>query len=220
MKMRNAIPYISLVTALVVAGGLSCGADEPVIGGPCEGCELVFNGMPEILSWRARIAPPEEPGEALTIEGVVTDQEGRPAVGIIVYAYHTNAAGIYPPASTRHGRLRGWTRTDDMGRYHFDTIRPGAYPGRSVAQHVHMHIIEPGVATYWITSIVFSDDPLLTEKRRREALDGRGGSGVVEPIATLCSARKSRATNDERAGRGVNTGAGTPSVEVQRIVRE
>jgi protocatechuate 3,4-dioxygenase beta subunit len=180
--MRSAITYVPLVTALVLAGGLPCGADEPVIGGPCEGCELVFAEIPETLLSRARIAPPDEPGESLIIEGVVTDQDGRPAVGVIVYAYHTDATGIYPPASTRHGRLRGWAQSDEMGRYRFDTIRPGAYPGRSVAQHVHMHVIEPGVATYWITSIVFSDDPLLTDTRRRQALDGRGGSGLVKPI--------------------------------------
>ena len=138
--------------------------------------------MPESVEWQERIAPADARGEPLRIEGVVSDPQDRPAPGIIVYAYHTNAAGIYPPASTRHGRLRGWTRTDDMGRYHFDTIRPVAYPGRSIAQHVHMHVIEPGVATYRIASIVFSDDPLLTDTRRRQALDGRGGCGLVEPI--------------------------------------
>lgn len=176
-----------MVSALLLALALACapaegnGQREPVIGGPCEGCELVFEGMPGEMGWAARIAPPEEPGEPLVIEGVVTDAEGRPAEGVIVYAYHTDASGIYPPASTRHGRLRGWVRTDGEGRYRFETIRPGAYPGGTEPQHVHMHVIEPGRATYWIDSIHFRDDPLLSEERIRVEAEGRGGRAMVDP---------------------------------------
>jgi protocatechuate 3,4-dioxygenase beta subunit len=137
--------------------------------------------MPDSLTSEARIAPRGESGEPLRIEGVVADGEGRPVEGVIIYAYHTDSEGIYPAASTRHGRLRGWARTDEAGLYRFDTIRPGAYPGRTIPQHVHMHIIEPAYATYWIDSIHFSDDPLLTEERRRDLVNDRGGNGIVEP---------------------------------------
>jgi len=139
--------------------------------------------MPEAIASRARVAPPAEPGQPLAIEGTVTDREGRPAPGVIVYAYHTDASGIYPRAATRHGRLRGWARTDEAGRYRFDTIRPGAYPGRSAPQHVHMHVIEPGVGTYWIADIVFTDDPLLSAGQRRPTGRERGGSGVATPAS-------------------------------------
>lgn len=54
--------------------------------------------------------------------------------------------------------------------------------GRSIPQHVHMHVIEPGDATYWIDSLVFSDDPLLSEADRRDARDARGGGGLVVPV--------------------------------------
>jgi protocatechuate 3,4-dioxygenase beta subunit len=157
-------------------------ADEPVIGGPCEGCELVFVGMPGELASEARIAPPEEPGEAMRIEGTVTSADGRPAPGIVIYAYHTDAAGVYPRAETRHGRLRGWARADGQGRYAFKTIRPGAYPGRSIPQHVHMHVIEPGHSTYWIASIEFEDDPLFSNRSTRDSTKRRGGNGLVAPI--------------------------------------
>ena len=174
---------LAAAAALILLLGPPAAADdEPVIGGPCEGCELVFVGMPESLSTEARIAPPDEPGEPMRIEGIVTDSDGRPAAGVIVYAYHTDAGGIYPAASTRHGRLRGWARTDDNGYYRFDTIRPGAYPEGTVPQHVHMHVIEPGYATYWIQSIQFAEDSLLTARQRRRAVAGRGGSGLVEPV--------------------------------------
>jgi protocatechuate 3,4-dioxygenase beta subunit len=153
----------------------------PVIGGPCEGCELVFEGMPEELSARARIAPPGEPGEPLRIEGRVVTQQGVPVPGVIVYAYHTDENGVYPQAATRHGRLRGWARTDADGRYVFETIRPASYPDSRVPQHVHMHVIEPSRATYYIDSIVFADDPLLDAEARERDETARGGNGLVRP---------------------------------------
>jgi protocatechuate 3,4-dioxygenase beta subunit len=174
-------PAALTVLALVIA--TAAPAEEPVIGGPCEGCENVFVGIPdtEEIGPRERIAPKGEKGEALVIEGTVRDEEGQPVAGIIVYAYHTNAKGVYPRSDTRHGGLRGWARTDGEGHYRFDTIRPGGYPGGSTPQHVHMHVIEPGRCTYYIDDIVFDDDPLLTAGRRRGYVRGRGGSGLGHP---------------------------------------
>lgn len=153
----------------------------PVIGGPCQGCELVFEGMPEHLSDSARIAPPEEPGEPLVLEGLVRHGDGSPAAGIIVYAYHTDAGGVYPKDVTWHGRLRGWARTNTAGRYRFTTIRPAGYPGGAENAHIHMHVIEPDKGTYYIDNVIFDDDPDLPRRVRQNAENGRGGSGLTYP---------------------------------------
>ena len=123
---------------------------EPIVGGPCEGCDAVFQGRPADLSFVARIAPTEEPGEPMRIEGKVMHHNGTAAAGTIVYAYHTNSEGIYPRderfrgrAAYRHGTLRGWVKADEHGRYRFDTVRPSGYPNSDTPQHVHMHVIEP-----------------------------------------------------------------------------
>lgn len=161
---------------------------EPIIGLPCEGCEAVFQGLPESLSWKSRIAPEDEPGEPARIHGTVYDPSGKPAPGVIVYAYHTDSRGIYPrderlkgQAAYRHGRLRGWVISNAEGRYQFDTIRPASYPDGKTPAHVHMHVIEKGCCTYYIDSIHFEDDVRLTRKEREESREGRGGSGVVQP---------------------------------------
>ena len=151
---------------------------EAVIGGPCEGCEWVFDDQPETLRSLARIAPPGEPGMPMIIEGTVTSIRGAPAANVIVYAYHTDRTGIYPPAANRHGRLRGWVLTDAEGHYRFDSIRPGAYPSRNVPEHVHMHVIEPRVGTYFIENLEFKDDPLNSSRSR----ENRGGDGFVMPV--------------------------------------
>ena len=153
-------------------------AREPILGGACEGCDWVYDGMPARPGSVARIAPAGEPGVPMTLEGVVT--RGRvPAAGVIVYAYHTNQAGLYPVAANRHGSLRGWAKTDRDGRYRFDSIRPGAYPSRDIAEHVHMHVIEPGIGTYYIDNVEFLDDRLL-DSSIPESL--RGGSGRTMPV--------------------------------------
>lgn len=176
------MPRPALVLLPWVLLSLACGAQEPVLGGPCEGCEWVFEGKPKAPPSEARIAPEGEPGRPLVIRGTVRDLAGRPVPGTVVYAYHTDAGGIYPPAATRHGRLRGWAAADAKGEYAFRTIRPGAYPGRSAPEHVHVHVIEPGKGTYWIDDLVFDDDPLLGPEARRQMLRGRGGEGLGKPV--------------------------------------
>src|SRR5688572_23327167 len=126
---------ILLLLALSCAADGS-GAQEPVIGGPCENCEAVFDGRPTTPASRARIAPPAEKGEPMLLRGRVLDASGKSRPGVIVYAYQTNAEGIYPTSnanrgrpSHRHGLLRAWARSDAGGRYAFDSIRPAGYPG-------------------------------------------------------------------------------------------
>jgi len=191
---------------------------EPIIGGPCEGCEGVFEGMPSSPGSVARIASPDEPGEPMTIDGTVRDQGGRPAQGIIVYAYHTDADGIYRPDTTspgvsgrRHGQLRAWATTDSLGHYRFLTIRPGHYPGRNAPAHVHMHIIEPGCCTYYIASIHFDDDPLLSDATRQSDADGRGGSGLTHPTRDADGVWHVR--------RDIQLGAGVPGYAEARAKR-
>ena len=188
---------ITLAVPVVLVAALGCTfaqdpaasrEREPIVGKPCEGCEAVFEGLPEELSSLSRIAPADEPGEGMRIEGTVSDLDGRPVAGVIVYAYHTDAEGVYPRderlrdgAAYRHGRLRGWAKTDENGRYGFETIRPASYPKTDVPAHVHMHLIEPGRCTYYIDSIHFTDDPFVSEADRKRWSTGRGGSGLIDP---------------------------------------
>jgi protocatechuate 3,4-dioxygenase beta subunit len=178
----------AVVAALAISGNILVAEQatrkrEPVVGGPCDGCEAAFDGMPAKLDWFSRIAPDGEPGKPLRVVGVVRDQKNWPIAGIIVYAYQTDANGIYPKGTTPHGRLRGWAKTDEQGNYGFDTIRPGGYPDSAIPQQIHLQVIEPGRVTYTIDAIMFSDDRRLTPEARKR-LTGRGGDGIVTPTAS------------------------------------
>ncbi len=136
------------------------------------------------LSWQARIAPPDEPGEPLIISGRVFDPDGRqPVANVVVYAYHTDVKGLYTPSgAARPPRLQGWARTDTDGRYEFRTIRPAPYPGDGPPAHVHFHLGGAGYPRQEAEELRFEGDPKLTkdmiELSRRE-----GRFGGVRPLA-------------------------------------
>jgi protocatechuate 3,4-dioxygenase beta subunit len=120
----------------------------------------------------------------MRIEGVVYRPDGTPAPDVVVYAYHTDSGGLYSrgtpetEASRRHGLLRGWVRTGPTGRYSFDTVKPGPYPGQSIPAHIHLTVLEPGRRPYWIDDIVFAGERGVTEQYRRER-ENRGGNGIT-----------------------------------------
>ena len=167
---------------------LACGGSPAAATGELPNCEWCgATEAPAELSWRATIAPPDEPGERLVLEGTVYGADGEtPAAGVVIYAYHTDAEGIYPKRGDetgngrRHGRLRAWVRTGEDGRYRFDTIRPASYPDSTIAQHVHMTVLPPGGQERWIDEVHFADDPLLSD-RQRASQQNRGGPGIVTP---------------------------------------
>jgi protocatechuate 3,4-dioxygenase beta subunit len=198
---------LAILLFACLASTVSAGDARREVGGPCDGCEWALLGMPDTMAAESRIASADEPGEAMTLTGVVYASDGRtPAAGVVVYAYHTDATGHYPaiaagPAKgVRHGRLRAWARTGADGRYTFQTIRPAPYPKRSIPAHVHIIPIEPGLAPYWIDDLVFTDDPLVTAAWRANH-DGRGGNGVQTPKRD--AAGTWRVTRDIVLGRNI-----------------
>jgi protocatechuate 3,4-dioxygenase beta subunit len=184
--------YIALAIVQLAACVWSTPAQPsvPIVGRPCEGCQVALEALPQRLFPTAQLAPRDEPGEPLRLTGRVMDAAQRPRKGVIVYAYQTDRTGIYPAhadpslsdEARRHGRLRAWAMTDEAGRYTFLTIRPGGYPGSDLPQHIHLHVIEPGCATYYIDDVMFRDDPRLTPRFISRMDVGRGGSGIVTPV--------------------------------------
>ena len=166
-----------------VAGGLSAAITEAAPLQDVEylrALERAQRGRPRTLTSRARIAPVGEPGLPLVISGQLFEADGRtPATGVTVFAYHTDAQGIYDvPANGPHSwRLKGWALTDADGRFEFTTIRPAPYPRRSEAAHVHVTFESPRLPRR-SSGIQFADDPLVT-RADRDASDRAGQFGSV-----------------------------------------
>jgi len=177
------------VLALLALGLLnfSCAQSkkDKEVGGGCDRCDEMYEGMPHRLSWQATIAAPDEPGERMIIRGTIFKKDGKtPAPNVILYVYHTDNKGLYSRSpnqnqGSRHGHLRGWMKTDGQGRYEFKTIRPVSYPNRKAPQHIHPLIKEEGLTRYWIDEYLFEDDPLLTHEEKGKQ-EKRGGTGVIK----------------------------------------
>lgn len=192
--------YTATIAALLATSALGAqpAAEPPMRQAGCEGCGAAE--APARLTAEATLVPRGEPGAPLVVTGVVYRPDGRtPAPGVLVYAYQTNAAGVYPPRagatgnSARHGRLRGWLRTDARGHYRLVTIRPGLYPGRVDPAHIHLTVTPPGGAERWIDEIQFEDDPRMTAALRARQRNV-GGRGIVR--ATRDRTDTLRATRD------------------------
>jgi protocatechuate 3,4-dioxygenase beta subunit len=161
-------------------------ARDKTVGGPCDRCDVIYEGMPPAgkLSSEISLAPGTEPGDKLLLHGVVLLKDGKTAAGNrILYFYHTNAAGYYAPAPGQtagriNGHLRGWIKTDNEGRFTIHTIRPAPYPGRSIPAHIHILVKEPGKTRYYLDEVWFDDDPLVTKDLRARA-EKRGGDLII-----------------------------------------
>lgn len=161
--------------------------NDRMVGGGCEACDEMYEGMPKNLFWKTIIASPDEPGERMIISGTIFKKDGRtPAPNVILYVYHTDHKGLYSRSANqkeglRHGHLRGWMKTDAGGRYEFQTIRPASYPNRKAPQHIHPLIKEEGLTRYWIDEYLFEDDPLLTDEEKAKQ-PKHGGSGIIRLV--------------------------------------
>lgn len=184
--LKRSLPLLVLVAACAAAPGDARTEDA----GPLPECEWcgADEAPAEGLTAEMTLAGPDEPGERLVVTGTVYASDGAtPAPGVLVYAYQTDLTGLYTRRGDetgngrRHGRLRGWLVTDERGRYRIDTIRPGGYPGRPDPAHIHLTVRPPGGEETSIDAVEFADDPRLTAAYRAR-LQGRGGSGVVEPV--------------------------------------
>ena len=183
--------HFSFWTLFLLFGAISCStqttpAKDRIVGGPCQGCEVLLD-YPKDLKAAATIPGFDEISPKIKLSGTVyaSDQK-TPQPGVIIYLYQTDRNGIYNSDKSatswaeKHGPHKGWVTTDDQGEYTFYTFRPAAYPNGETPEHIHLTIKENGMIPYYIDSVVFTDDPLLTPSEIR-AHENRGGSGIATP---------------------------------------
>jgi protocatechuate 3,4-dioxygenase beta subunit len=116
-----------------------------------------------------RIAAAGEPGERVTISGVIVGSDASPIAGASLYVYQTDREGYYgvkPASDNRNPRLKLLLRSAADGSWSFETIRPGSYPGSRAPAHIHFEVSARGHAPR-IFEIVFEGDPFVTAEMRR-----------------------------------------------------
>lgn len=178
----------NIILILLSITTTACHAQHKKVGGPCEGCEAIYEYGNKKLSPLDTLPKFEQNTPQLKITGKVFKADGKtPAKNVIIYIYHTNRKGIYEQKggekgwAKRHGFIRGWIKTGVDGRYTFYTFRPASYPDRSEPEHIHITIKEPNLNEYYLDEYLFEDDPLLSPSIGKKQ-PNRGGSGIVKPV--------------------------------------
>jgi catechol 1,2-dioxygenase len=114
------------------------------------------------------------PGEALRVEGLVVDSQGKPIADAEVDIWHASPVGLYEQQDEAQDdmNLRGKFTTDSDGKFWLTTVKPLGYPiptdgvvGRLLAAqnrhpyrpaHLHALIFKEGFKT--LISQVYADD--------------------------------------------------------------
>ena len=109
---------------------------------------------------RADLVEPDTEGRLVEIKGQVLTRSCRPVERALLDLWHADERGQYDNDGFRY---RGHLFTDAEGRYHFRTILPALYPGRTRHYHFKVQAPEQSVLT---TQLYFPNEPA----NRRDAL--------------------------------------------------
>jgi protocatechuate 3,4-dioxygenase beta subunit len=135
------------------------------------------------------LAAQSEPGDRLQLRLQFLAPNGDALRDLLVYVYHTNAAGVYPPIPDAtgclrfHGALHGWAYPDSAGFVTVHSVRPGAYPRSTEPAHLHVVVQFKGKRGFYVNDVLFEDDPRVTPAVR-SAQQAPGGSGIVRATRT------------------------------------
>ncbi|HEX7742482.1 MAG TPA: dioxygenase [Sphingobium sp.] len=166
------------------------GATESTVFGP------FYSGEQTELPYGASILRRDEAGERLFVEGTVGREDGSPLADAKLEVWQTAPNGLYDvqDGDQPKGHLRGTFRTDTLGRYSFETVRPVSYPvpgdgpvgqllkalGRHLYRpaHIHFMISAPGHRKL-VTHLFMAGDPYLAS----DTVFGVKPSLVVTPTS-------------------------------------
>ncbi|HET8657847.1 MAG TPA: hypothetical protein VFM55_02490 [Micromonosporaceae bacterium] len=168
-----------LLAAGAAAGPTACEAGEDAATQPAStsaspsryGCAVPAPGPVDAASVLVpgptnNLPLSKAPGERLVIAGVVLDAGCRPAAGIEINLWHTDAHGDYGPRGTQQCcYYAGTVRTDRNGRFRLETIRPAQYPQPN-APPAHIHVEIRQAPTPLTTEIVFTSAAAPTTATR------------------------------------------------------
>jgi protocatechuate 3,4-dioxygenase alpha subunit len=151
------------------------------------------------LSWlyQDNLAGPGVSGERVELAGRILDGDGKPVPDGIIEIWQANSQGKFahpddPQEKPDEPGFAGYGRvpTDDAGRFHFTTIKPGRVPGpdgKLQAPHLEVSVFTRGLLRRLITRVYFPDEPSnaedfalsLVEADRRGTLIAKTNDGGV-----------------------------------------
>jgi protocatechuate 3,4-dioxygenase beta subunit len=126
----------------------SCGADTHPTPAETEGPYFKASSPA-----KSNLAADVSSGTRLVVTGSVVSTSCQPVKRALVDVWQADANGQYDNSGYR---LRGHLFTDDSGRYRFETVVPGLYPGRT--RHIHVKVQAPD-GPVLTTQLYFPNEP-------------------------------------------------------------
>jgi protocatechuate 3,4-dioxygenase beta subunit len=111
--------------------------------------------------------PDDAGGSAITIAGYVLTRDCKPVANALIELWHCDHEGEYDSSGFK---LRGHQFSDEQGRWWFETVEPGLYPGRT--RHFHVKVQRP-------------DGPVLTTQLYFPGEPGNERDGIFDPSLLL-----------------------------------
>ena len=107
-------------------------------------------------------------GTIIHVVGRLLDAKGKPISGAKIEIWQANTHGRYThKGDTNNAPLDpnfqgyGVIKTDGQGRYHFKTVKPGAYPTSATTQRTpHIHFDIAGSTDRLVSQMFFPNEPL------------------------------------------------------------
>jgi protocatechuate 3,4-dioxygenase beta subunit len=139
----------------------------------------------EIIKQNARaekikIVSGSEPGTRIIIRGEVKNEKGEAMGDALIYVYQTSDKGWYSDTAAhvlifmgdmKHARLFGYLKTDDKGKFEFETIKPKGYPKSDLPAHIHIAMWKNDKYLAGVPGeLQFDDDDRMTPERRKRSL--------------------------------------------------
>ncbi len=147
------------------------------------------------FSWlyQDNLAGPGVLGERVEIAGCILDGDGKPVPDGVIEIWQANSQGKYahpddPQDTPTEAGFTGYGRipTDDEGRFHFTTIKPGRVPGpdgKPQAPHLAVSVFTRGLLRRLVTRIYFPDEQGNKEDFALNLVEaGRRGTLIAKKI--------------------------------------
>lgn len=132
-------------------------------------------------------------GTIVYLRGRVLNQKGEPVEGARVEIWQANSHGRYGHPSEANPapldpNFQGYAveTTDAQGRFHFKTVKPGAYSAGAMKRTPHIHFMVTGKHDFLVTQMYFPGEALNDS----DAIRKEAGPGVERLTAKILPPEK------------------------------